>query len=125
MHGAAFAFARTSDGPEQFIEQLLRRQPLSQGVPMAAEGRSNPIVRLEGKVDANRCGFLPLALVDGPGHGAFQKQEFDALLEFADEHHSLKKGEEERPFVCARCSRKTASRSLSLLLARLQVLADN
>ena len=55
-------------GAEQLEEQLLDRQPLGQGVAVAAEGGGDEIVRLERRADADGRRLLALALVDRAGH---------------------------------------------------------
>src|SRR6185437_154242 len=96
MHRAAAALAASRLGAKELIEELLCRQALRKRVTVAAKRRSDPVLRSKRGADPDRRGFLPLALVNGPGHRSFEEEEFHGLLEFAYEHHPLIQGKEKR-----------------------------
>ena len=73
MHGAAAALATAALGAEQFIHHFLRRQTLCKRVTMTAKCRGDPVIGAKCGADSHRSGFLTLALMDGAGHGAFEK----------------------------------------------------
>ena len=95
MHRPAFPLAAAGRGTEELEEQFLDREPPGQGMAVAAKGRGDEISFLDRRADADGRGLLALALVNRAGHGSFEEEELDPLLELADQDHAPIETEEE------------------------------
>ena len=57
-------------------------------MPVAAKSGGNEIIFFERGTNSYRRCFLPLTLVDGTWHDAFEKKRFDAVLKLPNQEHS-------------------------------------
>ena len=92
MHRSTLPPAAAGHRPKQLVHHLLDRQALGKGVTVAAKRGGDPVLLLQCKADAHGRRLLALALVDRPGHGSLQEEEFNAIFKFADQNHPLVHG---------------------------------
>lgn len=96
VHRTALAAAAARARAEEFVHEFLDREPLRDGVAVAAERGGDEVTGLERRADSHCGGLLALALMDRARHGALEKQELHAILELADEHQAAVQLEQER-----------------------------
>ena len=100
VHGAALAVAAARGFSEQLVKDGFRAQPPRQGVAMRAVRAGDDVARFQRAANAHGNAFLPLVLMNGAGHDAFQKEVLDALLKLPDQHHFAIKRKEKMFLVC-------------------------
>src|SRR6266446_2662069 len=71
-------------------------------MPVTPKSGGNEIVLFQRGTNSHRRGLLPLTLVDGAWHDAFEKKGFDSVLKLPNQEHPLVETEQEVAIIFLR-----------------------